>query len=113
MHRLPVARHGLGYAAVRALDAVVVRAHQVVRQVPGRHVLDDVLAVDDVAVPVEVLPPRRADRDRPVAAVVSPEELERVAARHDARALVVQQGCRVALQDGGVVPQRLQREPCR
>lgn len=59
--------------------------------------------MDNIALFVEVLPLVRADGQGAVTAHVAVEEVEGVAAGDDAGALVVQQGRRVAFQDGDVV----------
>lgn len=52
----------LGHVAVSALHAIEVGAQQVVRKIPGRHVLHHVLVVHHLALLVEVHPPLRRHR---------------------------------------------------
>lgn len=64
--------------------------------------------MDNVALLVEILSPFGANGYLSLAAVVSLQELERVAAEYNSGALVVQQGRCVSFQDGRLVTQRLQ-----
>ena len=88
---------------VAALDAVVVRAEEVVAQVPAGHVLAVDFFVDDVALLVEVEPLVARHRDALARPVILLEELDCVAARDDTGSLVLQEVRWVALEYGGVV----------
>lgn len=64
--------------------------------------------MDDIALLAEVLSLVRTDGHGAVAAYISLEERERVAASDNSCALVMQQCRRIAFQDGDIVTEALQ-----
>ena len=102
----PIARRRRRHLAILALDPIEVRPQQVVQQVPARHLLRGVLAVDLVPVLVEIVAQLAGHRDRVPGPVVLAEERLRVPAGDDPGALVVEEGRGVALEypDGVAEP---------
>ena len=66
----------------------------------------------DVPLNIHVLPPLRADRELPAAAVISLKEAKRITTGHYSSALIVEErGC-VAFEDCDVVSEPFESETC-
>jgi hypothetical protein len=68
--------------------------------------------VDNLTLPVQVLPAIRVNSNRLLASIVSLEKFEGVATSHYPRALVMEQRRWVALKNDGVMAERFESDAC-